>query len=93
MPGDREATPANAAPARTTLAIGDVVRVPEGAYQPGVGVLTLYVAELGDRIDRDGVAWVEVYGHEVQADRSLRPRRRYAQVRPDLADVLPDRGW
>ncbi|QOC90118.1 hypothetical protein [Micromonospora craniellae] len=93
--------PVNAVPAsrwgepvpRTGLAVGDVVRVPEGAYQPGAGELTLYVAEVGDRIARDGSVWIEVYGHEVQEDRTLRGRRRYAQVRPDLADVRPARGW
>ncbi|MFI7078773.1 hypothetical protein ACIBO1_15900 [Micromonospora sp. NPDC049903] len=93
--------PANAVPAgrwgepapRTGLAVGDVVRAPEGAYEPGTGELTLYVAEVVDRIERDGNVWIEVYGHEVQADRTLRPRRRYARVRPDLADVLPTRGW
>ncbi|TCB97129.1 hypothetical protein E0H26_12600 [Micromonospora zingiberis] len=91
--------PANAVPAsrwghpapRTGFAVGDVIRVSEDAYLPGTGELRLYVAEVVGRTERDGNVWIEVYGHEVKEDRTLRIRRRYAQIRPDLADVLPAR--
>ncbi|GIJ24313.1 hypothetical protein Vlu01_49370 [Micromonospora lutea] len=77
---------------RTGLTVGDVIRVPEGGHLPGVGELKLYVAEIVSRTVGAGHVWVEVHGHEVKEDRTLRIRRRYARIRADLAEVLPARG-
>ncbi|MEU5550225.1 hypothetical protein ABZ738_10665 [Micromonospora sp. NPDC047793] len=77
-----------------TVAVGDVIRVPEGAYLPGVGELLLYVAEIIGRAQQaDGHVWAEVSGHAVQRDGSLQVRRRYARVRVDQAVVVPRRAW
>ncbi|WP_433528892.1 hypothetical protein ACQPYA_21495 [Micromonospora sp. CA-263727] len=78
---------------RTGLAVGDVIRAPEAAYRPGAGELKIYIAEVLSRAEHDGIVWIELYGHEVKEDRTLSIRRRYAQVRADLADVLSPRRW
>ncbi|MFI7078142.1 hypothetical protein ACIBO1_12720 [Micromonospora sp. NPDC049903] len=80
--------------ALSTVAVGDVIRVPEGAYLPGVGELLLYVAEVIGRTQQaDGHVWAEVSGHAVQGDGTLQVRRRYARVRVDQAVVVPRRAW
>ncbi|PZG22572.1 hypothetical protein C1I95_05230 [Micromonospora craterilacus] len=75
-----------------TVAVGDVIRVPEEAYLPGTGELLLYVAEvIGRAVQPDGHVWAEVNGHAVKGDGTLQIRSRYARVRVDRAEIVPSR--
>ncbi|WP_422734457.1 hypothetical protein ACN26Y_06245 [Micromonospora sp. WMMD558] len=62
--------------------------MPEDGYMFGTGVLTMHVAEVIDRRPVDGVVWVDLRGHEVHPDGSVRARPRHVSVRLDRVTVV-----
>jgi hypothetical protein len=69
-----------APPTRTTVVVGDIVRVADGDYMYGSGELVLRVTAIGVPQQLDGEQWLHLRGHQ-RFHTGVETAERYALVR------------